>query len=103
MIWSGYLVEEAEHVVQLRDEGLHGLEEGVLVPPQQLPHRARGEDALAARRHVGRDRVRQKAVLEFLHHRLRVRVCVRARACVCVRACGRGERATGEMKTLRRL
>ena len=54
-----YLVEETEHVVQLGYDGLGGLEEGVLVAPQQLPHRARGEEALAARDHECRDQVRQ--------------------------------------------
>lgn len=65
------LVEESKHVIQLRLNQFDGFQQAVFIAPQQLSHRARGEETHTQRLHVGRDQIGHKRVPEPLHQRLR--------------------------------
>lgn len=69
--FEGDLVEESKDVIQPRLEQSGGFEQAVLIAPQQLSHRARGEEAHTRRPHVGGDQIGQQRTPEGLHHRLR--------------------------------
>lgn len=68
------LVEEPKHVVQLRLEFSEGCEQVVLVTPQQLSHRAGGEESHTQRPHVGGHQAGNESVRELLHHRLQTSI-----------------------------